>query len=95
MLEEECDEYRIATNGQRFKINMVTVGDRKLPVPIWDNDKRKMSKLKIQASNNERSRNLVNVVATRKGRTIIKSKSPLSSNELMQMLKETELLLLM
>ena len=76
MLEEECDEYRIATNGQRFKIKMITVGDRNLPVPIWENDKRKMSKLKIQASNNARSRNLVNVVAARKARTIIKSKSP-------------------
>ena len=55
---------------------MVVVGERNLPVSLWENDKRKMSKLKIQASNNERSCNLVNMVADRKVRTIIESKSP-------------------
>ena len=48
MIEEECDELKTATNGEKFQIKMVTEKDKNLPVPVWENDTRNNKKLKFR-----------------------------------------------
>ena len=57
MLTEEYKEYRVASNGGKFTVEMIDVGDEKLPLPVWSDDHRTHQEKKRQAKNNKKSRN--------------------------------------
>jgi len=64
LIEEECKQYRTASNGNQFIIRMVPFRDNDmLPVPVWKNDKRSNKQLKKHAKSNLRSRHTVKSAA--------------------------------
>ena len=67
MLTEACDELRVASNGGKFRIVMINVGEgvEKLPVPVWSDDDRTQKQLKNQGKANQRSRNTLYKLAQR------------------------------
>ena len=62
-LDTSCMEYRLASNGKKFTVINVKIGESELPVPLWEDDNRKPRQLKNQAKYNKRSRENVNAVA--------------------------------
>ena len=57
LLEDACDKYRCASNGNKFMVkNISTVKFGILPVVLWKDDDRDKTKLVIHAWNAEKSR---------------------------------------
>lgn len=64
LIEDECDVYRTASNGNQFKIVMqLTPNHGKLPVPIWKDDNRSHRDIMNYAKANKRSRCRFNAIA--------------------------------
>ena len=64
LIEEPCEEFRTASNGNEFQIILVetcTFGMQ--PVPKWKDDQRDFISLRQQARNNFKSRNTINMIA--------------------------------